>query len=109
MTPTDPSVVTDGPDSQTPAPNDVKDEKGVADQTSAKAEVTTDVREPLKIPDTVHIKITPGNLKDYLGPPTYHNDRLYTTTPPSGVSTGLGYLGNGSGAVMPIEAVVSRL
>jgi ATP-dependent Lon protease len=69
--------------------------------------VTTEIRQPLKVPETVHVRITPENLKDYLGPPTYHKDRLYTTPPPPGVSTGLGYLGNGSGAVMPIEAVVS--
>ena len=39
----------------------------------------------------------------------YHKDRLYTTAPPAGVSTGLGYLGNGSGAVMPVEVTVSLL
>lgn len=62
----------------------------------------------MKIPDTVHVRITPENLKDYVGPPVYYKDRMYVNTPPSGVSTGLGYLGNGSGAVMPIEATVSR-
>ncbi|WVF69117.1 ATP-dependent protease La [Kwoniella sp. CBS 6097] len=65
--------------------------------------VTTVPREPLKVPEGVHVKITQGNLRDYVGPPVYHKDRLYTTAPPAGVSTGLGYLGNGSGAVMPIE------
>lgn len=39
--------------------------------------------------------------------PLYHKDRLYTHSPPAGVSTGLGYLGNGSGAVMPVEINVS--
>lgn len=39
----------------------------------------------------------------------YHRDRLYTKEPPAGVSTGLGYLGNGSGAVMPIEVTVRLL
>lgn len=68
--------------------------------------VTTEERKPLQVPDTVHVKITPENLKDYVGPPVYHRDRLYTEVPPHGVSTGLGYLGNGSGAVMPIEAAV---
>lgn len=67
-------------------------------------QVTTEERKPLKVPDTVHIRITPENLKDYVGPPVYHRDRLYTRPPPPGVSTGLGYLGNGSGAVMPVEA-----
>ncbi|KAI0027543.1 Lon protease C-terminal proteolytic domain-containing protein, partial [Vararia minispora EC-137] len=66
--------------------------------------VTTEQPRPLKVPDSVHITITPDNLKDYVGPPIYHKDRLYVRPPPPGVSTGLGYLGNGSGAVMPIEA-----
>lgn len=69
--------------------------------------VTTVQRAPLKIPDNVHVRITPENLKDYVGPPIYHKDRMYVKPPPPGVSTGLGYLGNGSGAVMPIEAKVS--
>ncbi|KAI0359783.1 ATP-dependent protease La [Trametes cingulata] len=67
--------------------------------------VTTVERKPMKVPETVHVRITPDNLKDYVGPPVYHKDRLYVQGPPAGVSTGLGYLGNGSGAVMPIEAL----
>ncbi|KAL5504359.1 PIM1 [Sanghuangporus vaninii] len=66
--------------------------------------VTTEERKPLKVPDTVHIRITPENLKDYVGPPVYYKDRMYGFAPPPGVSSGLGYLGNGSGALMPIEA-----
>ena len=69
--------------------------------------VTTETRKPLKVPESVHIRITPDNLKDYVGPPVYHKDRLYGFAPPPGVSSGLGYLGNGSGALMPIEATVS--
>jgi ATP-dependent Lon protease len=68
--------------------------------------VTTETRQPLKVPDSISIKVTPENLKDYVGPPVYHKDRMYARAPPPGVSTGLGYLGNGSGAVMPIEATV---
>jgi ATP-dependent Lon protease len=60
----------------------------------------------MEIPSIVHIRITPDNLKDYVGPPVFQKDRMYTTPPPPGVSTGLGYLGNGSGAVMPVEAMV---
>ncbi len=71
--------------------------------------VTTVERKPMDVPHTVHVNITPENLKDYLGPPVYPKDRLYVEAPPAGVSTGLGYLGNGSGAVMPIEALVSPL
>ena len=71
--------------------------------------VTTTPRKPLKVPDGVHVHITQENLRDYVGPPIYHKDRLYTSAPPAGVSTGLGYLGNGSGAVMPIEVTVSSV
>ncbi|WVN85147.1 ATP-dependent protease La [Cryptococcus depauperatus CBS 7841] len=73
------------------------------DDANKEADVTTVPRKPLKIPNSVHIRITTDNLRDYVGPPIYHKDRLYTHSPPAGVSTGLGYLGNGSGAVMPIE------
>lgn len=68
--------------------------------------VTTEERKPVTIPDSVSLHITPENLKDYVGPPIYHKDRFYIRPPPAGVSTGLGYLGNGSGAVMPVEATV---
>ncbi|EIW73466.1 hypothetical protein TREMEDRAFT_67376 [Tremella mesenterica DSM 1558] len=65
--------------------------------------VTTTPRKPLAVPEGIHVNVTAENLRDYVGPPIYHRDRLYTSPPPAGVSTGLGYLGNGSGAVMPIE------
>ena len=77
-------------------------------ESSEELKVTTVERKPLKVPDSVHVRITPENLKDYVGPPVYYRDRMYTRPPPPGVSTGLGYLGNGSGAVMPIEATVCR-
>ena len=69
--------------------------------------VTTVERKPFVVPDTVHVRITPETLKDYVGPPVYQKDRMYVNPPPAGVSTGLGYLGNGSGAVMPVEAMVT--
>jgi Lon-like ATP-dependent protease len=80
-----------------------------SDATNAEGKtlVTTTPRAPLKIPSTVSVRVTQENLRDYVGPPIYHKDRLYTSAPPAGVSTGLGYLGNGSGAVMPIEVTVS--
>jgi Lon-like ATP-dependent protease len=71
--------------------------------------VTTKPREPLKVPEGISVQITNENLRDYVGPPIYHKDRLYTNAPPAGVSTGLGYLGNGSGAVMPVEVTVCHL
>ncbi|GAA5835085.1 hypothetical protein JCM9279_007196 [Rhodotorula babjevae] len=64
---------------------------------------TTSVRKPLEVPSNVSVRITADNLLDYVGPPLYQKDRLYTKTSPVGVSCGLGYLGNGSGAIMPIE------
>jgi Lon-like ATP-dependent protease len=81
--------------------------------TSASAEgkqqphTTTKVRKPLVVPADVSVRITKENLVDYVGPPVYQKDRMYTKTSPAGVSCGLGYLGNGSGSVMPIEATVS--
>ena len=68
--------------------------------------MTTEQRKPFDVPASVHVRVTPENLKDYVGPPIYHKDRMYIRPPPPGVSTGLGYLGNGSGAVMPVEATV---
>jgi len=78
-----------------------------AETSNPEKKVTTEKRKPFKVPESVHVRITPENLKDYVGPPVYHKDRMYVRPPPAGVSTGLGYLGNGSGAVMPIEATVS--
>ena len=69
--------------------------------------VSTAPRPSMQVPKDVQVNITVDNLKDYVGPAVYHKDRLYMKAPPAGVSTGLGYLGNGSGSVMPIEATVS--
>lgn len=79
------------------------------DEPAAPAEdrkTTTGIRKPLVIPATVHVEISSDNLLEYVGPPLYQKDRLYTKISPVGVSCGLGYLGNGSGAVMPIEVSV---
>lgn len=76
------------------------DDKGEMPETT---KTTTAVRQPLKVPEGIHVRVGIDNLKDYVGPPVYHKDRLYNKAPPAGVSTGLGYLGNGSGSVMPIE------
>ncbi|SCV67494.1 BQ2448_5105 [Microbotryum intermedium] len=64
---------------------------------------TTGVRKPLDVPESVQVRITAENLLEYVGPPMYQKERMYTKSSPVGVSCGLGYLGNGSGAVMPIE------
>ncbi|KAF8699296.1 Lon protease -like protein, mitochondrial, partial [Rhizoctonia solani] len=86
-------------ESTEPAPN-----APTAKTESGQTTVTTEERKPLKVPDSVSIMINRDNLKDYVGPQIYQKDRFYTHAPPAGVSTGLGYLGNGSGAVMPVEA-----
>ncbi|KAJ3557609.1 hypothetical protein NM688_g1384 [Phlebia brevispora] len=87
-----------------PAAADTTTPKQEGEENEKERKVTTAERKPMHVPDTVHVRITPENLKDYVGPPVYYKDRMYVNAPPSGVSTGLGYLGNGSGAVMPIEA-----
>ncbi|KDR72582.1 hypothetical protein GALMADRAFT_252724 [Galerina marginata CBS 339.88] len=95
------SSPTPPPSSETSSPTSPEQEK------EKEPTVTTTTRKPMDIPSTVHVRITPDNLKEYVGPPVYQKDRLYPENrpPPPGVSTGLGYLGNGSGAVMPIEAM----
>ncbi|KAG8762292.1 ATP-dependent Lon protease pim1, partial [Ceratobasidium sp. 423] len=86
-------------ESTEPGPN-----TSTAKTENSQTAVTTEERKPLKVPDSVSITISRDNLKDYVGPQIYQKDRFYTYAPPAGVSTGLGYLGNGSGAVMPVEA-----
>ncbi|OAV97940.1 ATP-dependent protease La, variant 2 [Puccinia triticina 1-1 BBBD Race 1] len=71
--------------------------------TGSERRTTTEVRKPLKLPQDLSIHISHENLIDYLGPPIYQKDRLYTAQCPIGVSQGLGYTGNGSGSLMPIE------
>ena len=77
------------------------------EEPSDRKTVTTQERAPLNVPESVHVRINPDNLKGYVGPPIYQKDRIYMHVPPAGVSTGLGYLGNDSGAVMSVEATVS--
>lgn len=60
---------------------------------------TTQVRQAMKVPSNVHVTIDSKNLIDYVGPPVYQRERMYTKQSPPGVATGLGYLGNGSGSV----------
>ncbi|KAF8806924.1 ATP-dependent protease La [Phlegmacium glaucopus] len=92
-------------ESQEPPLNEPISNPTIPPEADPKKPVTTKERKPMHIPSSVHVRITPDNLKEYVGPPVYQKDRMYTHAPPPGVSTGLGYLGNGSGAVMPIEAM----
>ncbi|KAI0636026.1 ATP-dependent protease La [Trametes polyzona] len=95
----------DAPPDTPGAPESSTPHHSAAENEEKERIVTTVQRQPMKVPDSVHVRISPDNLKDYVGPPVYQKDRLYVHPPPAGVSTGLGYLGNGSGAVMPIEAI----
>ena len=106
---TDKAVPAQDPPVNEPAAPETATPRVDTETSSPEKKVTTEKRKPFKVPESVHIRITPDNLKDYVGPPVYHKDRMYVRAPPAGVSTGLGYLGNGSGAVMPIEATVCLL
>ncbi|EGG06532.1 LON domain serine protease [Melampsora larici-populina 98AG31] len=72
-------------------------------QTDHSRKTTTTIREPLKLPKDLTVRITSNTLKDYLGPPIYQKERFYHGFAPLGVSQGLGYTGNGSGSVLSIE------
>ncbi|KAF7294039.1 Lon protease-like protein, mitochondrial [Mycena kentingensis (nom. inval.)] len=66
------------------------------------------VKRAFSIPEDVHVRITPENLVQYVGQPVWSRERLYNTTgtsPPPGTCTGLGFTGNGSGALTPVEVV----
>lgn len=68
---------------------------------------TTQERKPMAVPSSVSVEISIESLRDYIGPPVFHKDRLYETKRmPAGVCTGLGYLGNGSGSLMPVETTI---
>jgi ATP-dependent Lon protease len=42
---------------------------------------TTNIeRKPMSIPSSVHIRITPENLKEYVGPAVYQKDRMFGGT-----------------------------
>lgn len=69
-------------------------------------ETTETPRVALKVPDSVHVRIDQGNLKDYVGPPVFTSDRLYDTTP-SGVAMGLAWTQMG-GAALYVESILEN-
>lgn len=71
-------------------------EKAATKATTKEAgqEKTQEERKPLRVPEDVKLEITPDNLKDYVGPPVFHADRLYDQTPP-GVVMGLAWTSMG--------------
>ncbi|OZJ04516.1 Lon protease mitochondrial [Bifiguratus adelaidae] len=68
------------------------------------SDVTKAQRHPIEVPDNVRIDITSENLKDYVGPPIFHSERLYEKTPP-GVVMGLAWTSMG-GSSLYIESVL---
>lgn len=65
-----------------------------SDGEEVKPHTTTEQRKPLQVPESVHVDITADNLKEYVGPPIFHSDRLYEKTPP-GVVMGLAWTAMG--------------
>lgn len=60
----------------------------------------------LKLPETVHLSIGKGTLKDYVGPPVFTADRLYDQFPP-GVTMGLAWTSMG-GAALYVECILEN-
>ena len=82
-----------------------KDETDVKDTPeSIEKETTEKPRVPLKVPESVHVRINRDSLKDYVGPPIFTSDRLYETTPP-GVAMGLAWTQMG-GAALYVESIL---
>ena len=67
-------------------------------------ETTEQPRVQMQVPDSVHVSISKENLKDYVGPPIFTSDRLYSTTPP-GVAMGLAWTSMG-GAALYVESIL---
>lgn len=77
------------------------------DPSSTSPKTTTSPRAPLDVPSSVKVDITIPSLRHYLGPPSFAKDRMFSRgSTPAGVSTGLGWLGNGSGSLMPVETAL---
>ncbi|CAK7221080.1 ATP-dependent Lon protease pim1 [Sporothrix curviconia] len=71
---------------------------------SSSTTTTDKPRQPLNVPESVHVVIDRENLKDYVGPPVFTSDRLYDVTPP-GVTMGLAWTQMG-GAAMYVETIL---
>ncbi|RHZ50558.1 hypothetical protein Glove_495g23 [Diversispora epigaea] len=82
---------------------ETKSEKPEVDEVST----TTEPRKPLTVPDDVHVVINSENLKDYVGPPVWHSDRLYDNTPP-GVVMGLAWTSMG-GSALYVESTLESI
>jgi Lon-like ATP-dependent protease len=65
---------------------------------------TQELPKPIKVPDSVHVRIDKDNLKDYVGPAIFTKDRLFETTP-AGVAMGLAWTSMG-GAALYVESIM---
>ncbi|CAG8776818.1 16023_t:CDS:2, partial [Acaulospora morrowiae] len=77
--------------------DDVETKSETPEKPQDEIPITTEQRKPLNVPENVHYTITAENLKDYVGPPVWHSDRLYDQTPP-GVVMGLAWTSMGGSA-----------
>lgn len=96
-----------------------KDETGVAgkEETAATTEATTTAhaegdhevvqqQKPMEVPSNVSVSISAAQLKDYVGPPIFTEDRMYEQTP-IGVAMGLGVTSMG-GSSLYVESVLEQ-
>lgn len=100
----DKALTEEGKQAQEEASKDNTDVKDTPE--NIEAETTEQPRVALKVPESVHVSITPDNLKDYVGPPIFTADRLYDTTPP-GVAMGLAWTQMG-GAALYVESILEN-
>lgn len=98
------ALTEEGKQAQEEASKDNTDVKDTPE--NIEAETTEQPRVALKVPESVHVNITPDNLKDYVGPPIFTADRLYDTTPP-GVAMGLAWTQMG-GAALYVESILEN-
>ncbi|KAJ2555088.1 ATP-dependent Lon protease pim1 [Coemansia sp. RSA 1933] len=68
---------------------------------------TETLPQKMVVPKSYTLEITPGSLKDYVGPPVFESDRLYETTQP-GVVMGLAWTSMG-GSALYIESVAEAM
>lgn len=78
----------------------------VKDSNGIEIEKTKDSSESMKVSDDIKIRVSPENLKDYVGPPIFTSDRLYESTPP-GVVMGLAWTSLG-GTSLYVESVLEQ-
>jgi len=106
---TDKYVPAQSPPASEPVAPETATPHSSTETSNTEKQLTTEKCKPVKVSDITHLRITPENLKDYVGLPVCHQDRMYVRSPPAGVSTGLGYLANSPGVVMPIGGAAAGM